>query len=131
MTRSRSGTRPWRRTTPSTTRVDTGADARGPACWSWGRRSRRAGPDRGGTRARIRRVRQTLHDPEGHHDWVLEGSSTATPPTRRASWSSAVVAPEAAVTASLSWAVPGPALELLGEVRWRGTGFPASGSRRC
>ena len=22
--------------------------------------------------ARVRRVRQTLHDPEGHHDWVLD-----------------------------------------------------------
>jgi len=54
--------------------LDTGADARGPELLV-------VGPDETGvpggadedTTARIRRVRQTLHDPEGHHDWVLDG----------------------------------------------------------
>ena len=25
-----------------------------------------------GTTSRVRDVRQTIHDPEGHHDWVIE-----------------------------------------------------------
>ena len=54
--------------------LDTGADARGPALLVVGPEEvgEPAGTEEG-TRARIRRVRQTLHDPEGHHDWVLEG----------------------------------------------------------
>lgn len=31
-----------------------------------------AGVDEDGAPARLWRVRQTLHDPEGHHDWVIE-----------------------------------------------------------
>ncbi|MGI8644927.1 MAG: DUF3516 domain-containing protein, partial [Nocardioides sp.] len=54
--------------------LDTGADARGPELLV-------VGPEKTGvpggsdedTTARIRRVRQTLHDPEGYHDWVLDG----------------------------------------------------------
>ncbi|HQR27010.1 MAG TPA: DUF3516 domain-containing protein [Nocardioides sp.] len=42
-------------------RIDTGADARGPALLD-------IAPAEGG----VRRVRQTLADPAGHHDWVLE-----------------------------------------------------------
>ena len=29
-------------------------------------------PGRRGHRARLWQVRQTLHDPEGHHDWVID-----------------------------------------------------------
>ena len=54
--------------------LDTGADARGPDLLVVGPEEvgEPAGTEEG-TRARIRKVRQTLHDPEGHHDWVLEG----------------------------------------------------------
>ena len=54
------GTRRWGPTTPSTTEVLPDADARAPSC------SRIAGTGRAWT------ARQTLHDPEGHHDWVIE-----------------------------------------------------------
>ena len=53
--------------------IDTGSDARGPALLSVGPEEvgAPAGADED-TVARIRKVRQTLHDPEGHHDWVLD-----------------------------------------------------------
>ena len=49
-------------------------DARGPALLVLG--PERVGEPVGGeegTSARIREVRQTIHDPAGHHDWVIEG----------------------------------------------------------
>ena len=54
-------------------RVVTDADARGPELLH-------LGPERTGepvgapeeTRARVRDVRQTIHDPAGHHDWVID-----------------------------------------------------------
>ena len=46
-------------------RIDTGADARGPALLL-------VGPEEVVEAVRIRRVRQTLADPAGHHDWVIE-----------------------------------------------------------
>ena len=49
-------------------------DARGPALLVLG--PERVGEPVGGeegTNARIREVRQTIHDPAGHHDWVIEG----------------------------------------------------------
>jgi hypothetical protein len=50
-----------------------GADARGPALLQVGqeRQGIPAGVD-GDVSARVREVRQTLHDPEGHHDWVVD-----------------------------------------------------------
>jgi len=54
--------------------LDTGGDARGPALLTIG--AEETGEPVGveeDTTARVRRVRQTLHDPEGHHDWVLDG----------------------------------------------------------
>ncbi|UAL31378.1 DUF3516 domain-containing protein [Nocardioides rotundus] len=51
------------------------ADARGPALLDIGPEEQAAPP--GGDEddlVRVRRVRQTLHDPEGHHDWVIEGT---------------------------------------------------------
>ncbi len=62
-----------RPTTPSTTRVGLDADARGPELITVG--PERPGEPVGaeeGTEARVRDVRQTLHDPEGHHDWVID-----------------------------------------------------------
>ena len=53
-----------RSTTPSTTRSRLGADARGPAAAASRHRARRL-------RA-LWRVRQTIDDPEGHHDWVID-----------------------------------------------------------
>ncbi len=54
--------------------LDTDADARGPAYFSAaGRRSVAAQPAGDeDTMVRIRRVRQTLADPAGDRDWVLE-----------------------------------------------------------
>jgi superfamily II RNA helicase len=46
-------------------RVDLDADARGPALLQVGPHPEREG--------RTWRVRQTLSDPEGHHDWVIDG----------------------------------------------------------
>ena len=49
------------------------ADARGPSLLALG--PERAGEPVGseeGTTARVRDVRQTIHDPEGHHDWVID-----------------------------------------------------------
>jgi hypothetical protein len=49
-------------------------DARGPALLVLG--PEQVGEPVGaeeGTTARVREVRQTIHDPEGHHDWVIEG----------------------------------------------------------
>ncbi|MCW2835856.1 MAG: hypothetical protein JWN68_3809 [Nocardioides sp.] len=49
------------------------ADARGPQLLVLG--PERVGEPVGaeeGTTARVREVRQTIHDPEGHHDWVIE-----------------------------------------------------------
>lgn len=53
--------------------VLTDADARGPSLLVVGeeRQGRPVGADEEVT-ARVRDVRQTLHDPEGHHDWVVE-----------------------------------------------------------
>ncbi len=54
-------------------RVLTDADARGPDLLVVG--EERTGEPVGaeeGTEARLRDVRQTLHDPEGDHDWVIE-----------------------------------------------------------
>ena len=44
-----------------------------PTCWSWAPSGRvsRSEPRRA-TTARVRDVRQTIHDPEGHHDWVID-----------------------------------------------------------
>ena len=53
--------------------VLTDGDARGPDLLVVG--VERAGEPVGaddGTSARVRDVRQTLHDPEGHHDWVID-----------------------------------------------------------
>ncbi|MGN0063530.1 MAG: DEAD/DEAH box helicase [Nocardioides sp.] len=49
------------------------ADARGPSLLHVGEEKRGipAGAD-GDVVARVRVVRQTLHDPEGHHDWVID-----------------------------------------------------------
>ena len=54
--------------------VLTDGDARGPSLLVVGeeRSGRPVGADED-TVARVREVRQTLHDPEGHHDWVVEG----------------------------------------------------------
>ncbi|MFC4785204.1 DEAD/DEAH box helicase [Nocardioides sp. MAHUQ-72] len=53
-------------------RVGTGADARGPALLSVEPASGRpVGVDED-ERARLWRVRQTIDDPEGHHDWVID-----------------------------------------------------------
>ncbi|MEC9052003.1 MAG: DUF3516 domain-containing protein, partial [Actinomycetota bacterium] len=46
--------------------VDMGPDARAPQLLV-----REPGSDEE-TGARVLRVRQTIHDPEGHHDWVVE-----------------------------------------------------------
>ena len=49
-------------------------DARGPTLLELG--PERVGEPIGaeeGTSARVREVRQTLHDPAGHHDWVIDG----------------------------------------------------------
>lgn len=54
-------------------RVLTDGDARGPDLLVVGKE--RTGEPVGaeeGTTARLRDVRQTIHDPEGHHDWVIE-----------------------------------------------------------
>ncbi|MBC2934717.1 RNA helicase [Nocardioides sp. zg-1228] len=54
-------------------RVLTDGDARGPDLLVVG--EERVGEPVGaeeGTTARVRDVRQTIHDPEGHHDWVIE-----------------------------------------------------------
>ena len=54
-------------------RVLTDGDARGPELLIVG--AERTGEPVGaeeGTTARVRDVRQTIHDPEGHHDWVIE-----------------------------------------------------------
>lgn len=54
-------------------RVLTDGDARGPDLLTVG--EERAGEPVGAeeaTTARLRDVRQTIHDPEGHHDWVIE-----------------------------------------------------------
>lgn len=54
-------------------RVLTDGDARGPDLLVVG--EERTGEPVGaeeGTTARLRDVRQTVHDPEGHHDWVIE-----------------------------------------------------------
>jgi len=53
--------------------VLTDGDARGPDLLLVG--EERSGEPVGseeGTEARVRDVRQTLHDPEGHHDWVID-----------------------------------------------------------
>ena len=53
--------------------VLTDADARGPDLLAVG--EERVGEPVGaeeGTSARLRDVRQTIHDPEGHHDWVID-----------------------------------------------------------
>ncbi|WP_210503700.1 DEAD/DEAH box helicase [Nocardioides xinjiangensis] len=53
--------------------VLTDADARGPDLLVVGEeRTGEAVGAEDGTTARLRDVRQTLHDPEGHHDWVIE-----------------------------------------------------------
>ncbi|WP_426244757.1 DEAD/DEAH box helicase [Nocardioides sp. LHG3406-4] len=54
--------------------VGTDGDARGPQLLNVGpeEQGTPAGADEDAS-ARIRRVRQTLHDPAGHHDWVIEG----------------------------------------------------------
>jgi superfamily II RNA helicase len=54
--------------------VLTDGDARGPQLLTVGpeRTGEPAGAEEG-TTARVRDVRQTLHDPAGHHDWVIEG----------------------------------------------------------
>ena len=54
-------------------RVLTDGDARGPELLVVG--DERTGEPVGaeeGTTSRVRDVRQTIHDPEGHHDWVIE-----------------------------------------------------------
>ena len=54
-------------------RVGLDADARGPELITVG--AERVGEPVGaeeGTEARVRDVRQTLHDPQGHHDWVID-----------------------------------------------------------
>ncbi len=53
----------------------TDGDARGPELLSVGpeERGTPAGADEDEVTARIRRVRQTLHDPAGDHDWVIDG----------------------------------------------------------
>src|SRR5690349_9350513 len=54
-------------------RVLTDGDARGPDLLVVG--EERSGEPVGaeeGTTSRVRDVRQTIHDPEGHHDWVIE-----------------------------------------------------------
>ena len=53
--------------------VLTDGDARGPDLLLVGeeRTGEPAGAEEG-TTARLRDVRQTLHDPEGDHDWVVE-----------------------------------------------------------
>ena len=54
-------------------RVLTDGDARGPDLLVVG--EERTGEPVGaeeGTTARLRDVRQTIHDPEDHHDWVIE-----------------------------------------------------------
>jgi superfamily II RNA helicase len=54
-------------------RVLTDGDARGPDLLVVG--EERVGEPVGaeeGTTSRVRDVRQTIHDPEGHHDWVIE-----------------------------------------------------------
>ncbi|MFN8195177.1 MAG: DUF3516 domain-containing protein [Nocardioidaceae bacterium] len=53
--------------------LDTGPQARGPALLDIGaeQQGEPVGADEGVT-ARVRRVRQTLADPAGHHDWVIE-----------------------------------------------------------
>ncbi len=58
-------------------RIDTGADARGPGLFhveplTGAPPGVRTGADREPDEVRLWRVRQTLDDPEGHHDWVLE-----------------------------------------------------------
>ena len=53
--------------------IATDADARGPAYFSMG--PEEVGEPAGapeGTTARLRTVRQTLADPQGHRDWVVE-----------------------------------------------------------
>jgi hypothetical protein len=53
--------------------VLTDGDARGPDLLTVG--EERTGEPVGaeeGTTSRLRDVRQTIHDPEGHHDWVIE-----------------------------------------------------------
>jgi superfamily II DNA/RNA helicase len=54
-------------------RVLVDADARGPDLFALGLEHVGAAPGAGeDDTARVREVRQTLHDPEGHHDWVLD-----------------------------------------------------------
>lgn len=55
--------------------VLTDGDARGPGLLDVGpeRTAEPPGAEEG-TTARVREVRQTLHDPAGHHDWVIEGT---------------------------------------------------------
>ena len=54
-------------------RVGTDGDARGPDLLVVGeeRSGEPVGAEEGAT-SRLRDVRQTIHDPEGHHDWVIE-----------------------------------------------------------
>jgi hypothetical protein len=53
--------------------IATDADARGPAYFSFGAEERGTPPGApDGTTGRIRVVRQTLADPAGHRDWVIE-----------------------------------------------------------
>ena len=72
MTRSRVGRRRSRTTTPSTTRVGTDADARGPKLLLIEPATGEPVGAPEDTVARLWRVRQTLDDPEGHHDWVID-----------------------------------------------------------
>jgi hypothetical protein len=52
----------------------TDPDARGPAYFWFGPEERAQPPGaEDGVVARVRKVRQTLVDPAGHHDWVIEG----------------------------------------------------------
>ncbi len=58
-------------------RIATGADARGPALFHVEPQTGpppglRSGPGPEASEVRLWRVRQTLDDPAGHHDWVLE-----------------------------------------------------------
>ena len=50
------------------------ADARGPGLLEIGDEERHPPPGEEAAEevVRVREVRQTIHDPDGHHDWVIE-----------------------------------------------------------
>ena len=67
------GRRDRGRTTPSTTPSSSTATRAVPSCSTSA--TERTGEPVGaeeGDRARLRDVRQTIHDPDGHHDWVID-----------------------------------------------------------